>query len=281
MDEMLKTCTLSNGVVMPRIGIGTHKAFGERAVEALKYAIEQGWRLIDTAAAYCTEPVVAQAIRESGVPREELFITSKLRNACHGYKATLEAFELTLNQLGLEYLDLYLIHWPNPVQYRTIWRQATKDTWRAFEELYAAGRIRAIGVSNFMPHHIDMLMEDAKVMPMVDQLKLCPGVTQPEITAYCRAHGIAIEAYSPLGTGAALKSPQLNALSEKYGRSAGQLCLRWAVQMGFIPLPKSVTPARIRENLDVFDFSLAPEDMALISSLNCCEPAIDPDTIHF
>ena len=281
MDEMLKTCTLSNGVVMPRIGIGTHKAFGERAVEALKYAIEQGWRLIDTAAAYCTEPVVAQAIRESGVPREELFITSKLRNACHGYKATLEAFELTLNQLGLEYLDLYLIHWPNPVQYRTIWRQATKDTWRAFEELYAAGRIRAIGVSNFMPHHIDMLMEDAKVMPMVDQLKLCPGVTQPEITTYCRAHGIAIEAYSPLGTGAALKSPQLNALSEKYGRSAGQLCLRWAIQMGFIPLPKSVTPARIRENLDVFDFSLAPEDMALISGLNCCEPAIDPDTIHF
>ena len=281
MDEMLKTCTLSNGVVMPRIGIGTHKAFGERAVEALKYAIEQGWRLIDTAAAYCTEPVVAQAIRESGVPREELFITSKLRNACHGYKATLEAFELTLNQLGLEYLDLYLIHWPNPVQYRTIWRQATKDTWRAFEELYAAGRIRAIGVSNFMPHHIDMLMEDAKVMPMVDQLKLCPGVTQPEITAYCRAHGIAIEAYSTLGTGAALKSPQLNALSEKYGRSAGQLCLRWAIQMGFIPLPKSVTPARIRENLDVFDFSLAPEDMALISGLNCCEPAIDPDTIHF
>lgn len=281
MDEMLKTCTLSNGVVMPRIGIGTHKAFGERAVEGLKYAIGQGWRLIDTAAAYCTEPVVAQAIRESGVPREELFITSKLRNACHGYKATLEAFELTLNQLGLEYLDLYLIHWPNPVQYRTIWRQATKDTWRAFEELYAAGRIRAIGVSNFMPHHIDMLMEDAKVMPMVDQLKLCPGVTQPEITAYCRAHGIAIEAYSPLGTGAALKSPQLNALSEKYGRSAGQLCLRWAIQMGFIPLPKSVTPARIRENLDVFDFSLAPEDMALISGLNCCEPAIDPDTIHF
>ena len=281
MDEMLKTCTLSNGVVMPRIGIGTHKAFGERAVEALKYAIGQGWRLIDTAAAYCTEPVVAQAIRESGVPREELFITSKLRNACHGYKATLEAFELTLNQLGLEYLDLYLIHWPNPVQYRTIWRQATKDTWRAFEELYAAGRIRAIGVSNFMPHHIDMLMEDAKVMPMVDQLKLCPGVTQPEITAYCRVHGIAIEAYSPLGTGAALKSSQLNALSEKYGRSAGQLCLRWAVQMGFIPLPKSVTPARIRENLDVFDFSLAPEDMAFISGLNCCEPAIDPDTIHF
>ena len=274
--------TLSNGIEIPGIGIGTHQAQGEGAVAPLVQAIEEGYRLIDTAAAYLTEPVVGKAMERCGVAREELFITSKLRNACHGYQATMEAFELTLSQLGTDYLDLYLIHWPNPIQYRPIWREATKATWRAFEELYAQGRIRAIGVSNFMPHHIDMLMEDAKVMPMVNQLKLCPGVTQPEIVKYCKEKGIVIEAYSPFGTGQVFKSEQIQSLCAKYGRSAGQICLRWSIQMGFIPLPKSVTPARIRENLNVFDFELTPEDVDLISQMQvCCEPAIDPDTITF
>ena len=274
--------TLSNGVQMPCIGIGTHQAQGEGAVAPLAQAINEGYRLIDTAAAYLTEPVVAKAVQACDVPREELFITSKLRNAFHGYQATMEAFELTLANLETDYLDLYLIHWPNPIQYRTIWREATKGTWRAFEELYAQGRIRAIGVSNFMPHHIDMLMEDAKVLPMVNQLKLCPGVTQPEIVRYCKEKGIRIEAYSPFGTGQVFKSEQIQSLAAKYGRTAGQICLRWSIQMGFIPLPKSVTPARIRENLNVFDFELSPEDMALISGMDgCCEPAIDPDAIAF
>lgn len=277
-----KFYTLANGVKMPAIGIGTHQAQGEGAIAPLTMAINEGYRLIDTAAAYLTEPVVAKAVQRCDVSREELFITSKLRNACHGYRATMEAFELTLQNLEMDYLDLYLIHWPNPIQYRTIWKEATKGTWKAFEELYDAGKIRAIGVSNFMPHHIDMLMEDAKYMPMVNQLKLCPGVTQPEIVKYCKEKGIVIEAYSPFGTGSVFASPEIKALCAKYGKSAGQICLRWSIQMGFIPLPKSVTPARIKENLDVFGFELEEADMNLISNLQgCCEPAIDPDTIAF
>lgn len=277
-----KFYTLSNGVKMPCIGIGTHQAQGESAIAPLTTAINEGYRLIDTAAAYLTEPVVAKAVQRSDVPREELFITSKLRNACHGYQATMEAFELTLENLEMDYLDLYLIHWPNPIQYRTIWKEATKGTWKAFEELYRQGRIRAIGVSNFMPHHIDMLAEEFEILPMVNQLKLCPGVTQPEIVRYCKEKGIVIEAYSPFGTGSVFASPELKALCEKYGKSAGQICLRWSVQMGFIPLPKSVTPERIRENLNVFDFELEAADVELISNLKgCCEPAIEPDTIAF
>lgn len=273
---------LHNGVMMPCIGIGTHQAQGDGAVAPLTQAIQEGYRLIDTAAAYLTEPVVGKAIARCDVPREELMITSKLRNACHGYRATMEAFEQTLSNLGTDYLDLYLIHWPNPIQYRTIWKEATKATWRAFEELYQQGRVRAIGVSNFMPHHIEMLMEDASIMPMVNQLKLCPGVTQPEAVKYCREKGIAIEAYSPFGTGQVFRSEQIQSLCTKYQRTAGQICLRWSIQMGFIPLPKSVTPARIRENLNVFDFELSAEDVELISGMEgCCEPAIDPDTITF
>jgi len=277
-----KFYTLSNGVKIPCIGIGTYQAQGEEAVAPLTLAIHEGYRLIDTAAAYLTEPVVAKAIKKCDVPREDLFITSKLRNACHGYQATKEAFELTLEQLELDYLDLYLIHWPNPVQYRPIWQEATKGTWRAFEELYKEGRIRAIGVSNFMPRHIEMLMEGAKILPMVDQLKLCPGVTQPEIVQYCKENGIVIEAYSPFGTGSVFASSEIQALCSKYKKTAGQIFLRWSMQMGFIPLPKSVTPARIRENLEVFDFDLEEDDVLLISGLkDCCEPAVDPDTISF
>lgn len=281
MMKLHKTCTLRNGVEMPLIGIGTHQAQGEGAVDALTFGLQEGYRLIDTAAAYCTEPVVAKAVKKSGVPREEIFITSKLRNACHGYQATKEAFDLTLQQLETDYLDLYLIHWPNPIQYRPIWQEATIGTWKAFEELYKEGRIRAIGVSNFMPHHIELLRENCEILPMVDQLRLCPGVTQPEIVQYCKANQIAIEAYSPFGTGSVFKSPELQPLCEKYGKNVGQICLRWSIQMGFIPLPKSVTPARIRENLDVFDFELDAQDMKLISNLEICGAAPDPDQITF
>lgn len=274
--------TLSNGVEMPMLGIGTHQAQGAAAADALAYAFSEGYRLVDTAAAYLTEPVVGQAIKKSGVKREEIFITSKLRNACHGYRNTMEAFEQTLENLGTDYLDLYLIHWPNPIQYRTIWQEATKDTWKAFVELYSAGRIRAIGVSNFMPHHIEMITEDSGVMPMVNQLKLCPGVLQPEIVNYCKEKNIAIEAYSPFGTGSVLKAPELLDMAKKYGKTVGQIVLRWALQMGFIPLPKSVTAERIRQNLDVFDFVLQEEDINKISSLEgYAEPAPIPDEINF
>lgn len=186
MRSSQDTYTLANGVNVPCIGLGTYQSPDAVASAAVKDAMAAGYRLIDTAAAYGNERGVGQGIRISGVPREEIFVTSKLRNAAHGYQATLEAFDMTLSRLGLRYLDLYLIHWPNPIQYRTTWQEATIGTWKAFEELYKAGRIRAIGVSNFMPHHIELLKAHCEILPMVNQLRLCPGVTQPEVVAYCK-----------------------------------------------------------------------------------------------
>ncbi|MDD3334321.1 MAG: aldo/keto reductase [Eubacteriales bacterium] len=282
MQSLTDCFTLQNGVRIPCLGLGTWQTDGATTNAAIKAALHSGYRLIDTAAAYGNEASVGEAIRESGVERKEIFLTSKLRNACHGYQATLEAFEGTLNRLGLEYLDLYLIHWPNPLQYRTIWKEATAGTWKAFEELYKAGRIRAIGVSNFMPHHIDALMETATIEPMVNQLKLCPGVTQPETVRYCRQHDILVEAYSPFGTGTIFEAPQMKALAQKHGKSVGQICLRWSLQMGFLPLPKSGSPARISENTKVFDFELSQEEVDFIANLKgCCGDAPIPDEITF
>ncbi len=280
--NMPKTFELSNGVRIPSIGLGTWQTDGETTKTAIHTALDAGYRLIDTAAAYGNEKSVGEAIATSGLPRQDIFVTSKLRNACHGYKATLEAFELTLKRLGTDYLDLYLIHWPNPVQFRTTWKQATIDTWRAFVELYRDGRIRAIGVSNFMPHHIDLIAQASGVMPMVNQLKLCPGITQPEAVAYCRERGIVVEAYSPFGTGGIFHSEEMRAMAERYGKTIGQICLRWSLQMGYLPLPKSGHPDRIRENLDIFDFTLSSEDTSAISTLKgFCGEAPVPDEITF
>ena len=274
--------TLSNGVRIPCIGLGTWQTDGATTQKAIHTALEAGCRLIDTAAAYGNESSVGEAILTSGFKREDIFLTSKLRNACHGYDATLEAFELTLKRLKTDYLDLYLIHWPNPVQYHTTWQDATLGTWKAFIKLYGEGRIRAIGVSNFMPHHIDMLYEKTGVMPMADQLKLCPGITQSGAVDYCREHGILAEAYSPFGTGGIFRSPEMAALRDKYGRSIGQICLRWSLDMGYLPLPKSASPDRIRENLDIFDFTLDKEDLKMITELSgYCGEAPVPDEITF
>ena len=273
---------LSNGVRIPCIGFGTWQSRDGEGVAAVKSALEAGYRLIDTAAAYGNELSVGAAIRESCVPRDQIFITSKLRNSAHGYDATMEAFEWSTQKLGTDYLDLYLIHWPNPLQFRPIWKEATRGTWRAFEALYRAGRIRAIGVSNFMPHHIEMLMETAAIQPMVNQLKLCPGITQDAAVEYCRARGILVEAYSPFGTGSIFSAPEIREIAARDRKSIGQVCLRWSLQMGYLPLPKSGNPARIRENLDVFDFDLSEEDMAKIASLKgSCGEAPDPDATNF
>lgn len=273
---------LSNGVRIPCIGFGTWQSRDGEGVAAVKSALEAGYRLIDTAAAYGNELSVGAAIRESCVPRDQIFITSKLRNSAHGYDATMEAFEWSTQKLGTDYLDLYLIHWPNPLQFRPIWKEATRGTWRAFEALYRAGRIRAIGVSNFMPHHIEMLMETAAIQPMVNQLKLCPGITQDAAVEYCRARGILVEAYSPFGTGSIFSAPEIREIAARYRKSIGQVCLRWSLQMGYLPLPKSGNPARIRENLDVLDFDLSEEDMAKIASLKgSCGEAPDPDATNF
>ncbi len=277
-----KKIRLSNGVEIPAIGLGTWQTGGETTEEAVKSALKAGYRLIDTAAAYGNERSVGKAIRESGINRSEVFVTSKLRNACHTYTATMEAFELTLNRLGLDYLDLYLIHWPKPLGYRTIWKEATLGTWKAFNELYSAGKIKAIGVSNFMPHHIDLLLQNGLMMPMVNQLKLCPGTDQPAIVDYCRKRGIVIEAYSPFGTGSVFESDEMKALAEKYGISVAKLCLVWCIGQGFIPLPKSSNPTRIKENLQVFDVEISKEDIDRISAIkDVCGEAPNPDTVTY
>ena len=272
---------LSNKIVIPCIGLGTWQTDGQTTIKAVTKAIQAGYRLIDTAAAYGNETFVGQGIKESGIDREELFITSKLRNAAHGYRATLEAFQWTLDKLGLEYLDLYLMHWSNPIQFRGIWVEAMIDTWKAFEELYRAGKIRAIGVSNFLPRHLDILMEHASIKPMVDQLKLCPGVTQPDAVCYCRKEGIITEAYSPFGTGQIFRNEELLRIAEKYNKTVSQVVLRWCISQNFIPLPKSANEERITQNLDLFDFSLDEEDAAIISSLDCGQTAPDPDQTLF
>lgn len=282
MNKITDTFKLYNGVEIPCMGLGTWQSKDEVARISVLSALSHGYRLVDTAAAYGNECGVGAGIKDSGLKREEIFVTSKLRNADHGYKATLDAFDLTMEKLGLDYLDLYLIHWPNPVQFRTTWKKAMQDTWKAFEELYEAGKIRAIGVSNFMPHHIEALMETAKIKPMVNQLKLCPGITQKETVEYCKANDILVEAYSPFGTGVIFKSPEMKKLAEKYNKSIGHLCLRWCLQMGVVSLPKSANPMRIKDNTEIFDFELEKADMDIISALEgSCGVAPDPDNILF
>jgi diketogulonate reductase-like aldo/keto reductase len=272
---------LHNGVRIPCIGLGTWQTQdGQTAVDAVKAALALGYRHIDTAAAYGNERSVGEGIRRSGVARGDIFVTSKLHNAEHGYGKTKAAFERTMESLGLDYLDLYLIHWPNPVAFRGNWREANAGSWKAFEEFYGAGRIRAIGVSNFRPHHLDALLETASVEPMVNQIRICPGDTTDETVAYCREHDILPEAYSPFGTGKIFNVPEMREIALKYGKSVAQVCIRWSLQMGFLPLPKSTNEARIRENADVFDFELSERDVRTIAGLKgCCGYSSDPDKI--
>ena len=274
------TYTLANGVKMPCIGLGTYQSPDAVASAAVKDAMAAGYRLIDTAAAYGNERGVGQGIRISGVPREEIFVTSKLRNAAHGYQATLEAFDMTLSRLGLRYLDLYLIHWPNPIQYRTTWQEATIGTWKAFEELYKAGRIRAIGVSNFKVRHLTRLIEQADIVPMVNQIELHPGLNQDETVSYCKEQHILVEAWGPLAQGKIFGNAEMQAIADRYGKNIAQIALRWILQRGILPLPKSVTRERIVSNAELFDFSLSPEDMKLIDRIRCEGSGSDPDTFR-
>lgn len=283
LKSLTDTYTLSNGVEIPCIGFGTWQTpDGEVAVSSVLSALEAGYRHIDTAQGYGNEESVGIAVKKSGIKREEIFITSKLANNDHGYERTMAAFEGTMKRLDMDYLDLYLIHWPNPIAFRDNWQEANAGTWKAFEELYKAKRIRAIGISNFHPHHIEELMKTATIAPMVNQIRLCPGDTQDEVVDYCRAHNILLEAYSPFGVGKLFEVPEMKALAEKYGKTIAQIAIRWSLQRGYLPLPKSVTPARIRENVDVFDFELEESDVELIANLKgCVGYSADPDTINW
>lgn len=279
----MQNYTLANGVQIPAVGLGTWQTpDDETGYQAVLSALKLGYRHIDTAQGYRNEDIVGRAVRDSGISREEVFITSKLDNPNHGYDNTIRSFEETLQKLGTDYVDLFLIHWPNPLQYRSTWQQTNAETWKAFEELYYAGKIRAIGISNFRQHHIDELLKTAEITPMVNQIRLCPGDTQDELVKYCRERNILLEAYSPLGTGQIFKVLEMQALAEKYHKSIAQICIRWSLQNGFLPLPKSVTAERISENIDVFGFELSDEDVGLIAGLTgCVGLSKDPDTTNW
>lgn len=283
MKKLTDSFELNNGVKIPCVGFGTWQTpDGETAVNSVKVALEVGYRHIDTAAVYGNEVSVGKAIAESGLRREDIFVTSKLWNADRGYESAFEAFDKTLKRLGLDYLDLYLIHWPaNALQFPNDWDKINLDSWRAMTELYKAGKIRAIGVSNFMPHHLESLMK-TEVVPAINQIEFHPGFMQEKTVEYCREHGILVEALSSLGTGRMLNNETLLAIAAKYGVSVARLCIRWCLQNGTLPLPKSVTPSRIEENTHVFDFEISDEDMAVINSMTYCGGSgLDPDTVTF
>ncbi|WP_434402117.1 aldo/keto reductase [Planococcus sp. 11815] len=255
------TKTLHNGVEMPRFGLGVYKMTDkEAAVEAMVKAIQTGYKAIDTATVYDNEAEVGEAIRAGGVKREELFITSKVWNTDQGYDQTLRAFEASLKRLDMDYLDLYLTHWAIPDTF--------EETYRAIERLYDEKLIRAAGVSNHQQHHLEKILAKANTKPMVNQIELHPQLTQESLREFCAAQDIAVTSWSPLARGRLLEDPVLSEIGEKHGKSIAQTIIRWHLQNDLIVIPKSVTPSRIVENADVFDFELSEEELKQISALN-------------
>ncbi|WP_412989723.1 aldo/keto reductase [Pediococcus siamensis] len=281
LTKLTDTYELNNGTQIPIVGFGTWQTpDGEVAEKSVETAIEAGYRHIDTAFAYQNEKSVGKGIKDSGVARDQLWVTSKLTGNDHGYENTKKAIDTSLNNLGLDYLDLFLIHWPNPVAFRDSWEEANAGTWRAMEEAQKAGKLRAIGVSNFRPKHLDALLKTATVTPQVNQIFLNPSDLQPEVVKYNKEHHILSEAYSPLGTGKIFAVPELKTLSEKYHKTVAQVVLHWSLQHGFLPLPKSVHKDRIIENTKLFDFELESADVKTIDGLRgVAGLATDPDTI--
>ncbi|MED1793122.1 aldo/keto reductase [Brevibacillus nitrificans] len=273
------TTTLYNGVKMPWLGLGVFKVEeGAEVVDAVRTAIRNGYRSIDTAAIYGNEEGVGEGIRlgmkDVGIAREDLFITSKVWNSDLGYESTLAAYETSLKKLGLDYLDLYLIHWPVEGKY--------KEAWRALETIYKEGRVKAIGVSNFHVHHLEDLMKDAEMKPMIDQIEFHPRLTQKELQAFCRENGIQMEAWSPLMQGQLLDHPVLKEIAERHQKSVAQVIIRWDLQNGVVTIPKSIKEHRIVENADVFNFELSADDMAKIDALNeNFRVGPDPDNFDF
>lgn len=269
MKSLKDTVKLQNGYEIPCLGYGTYKVSGEEAVAVIKNAISAGYRHIDTATFYGNEVEVGQAIQECGVPREDLFITSKVWKTERGYEKTKASFLKTLEDMQLDYLDLYLIHWPASFCQYENWEEINLETWRAMTELYKEGKIKAIGVSNFLPHHLTALLK-TEVKPMVNQIEYHPGEMQEETVLFCKENDILIEAWSPLGRGRIFENELLLELGQKYGKSLTQICLRWELQNGIIPLPKTMSEERMKENADIFDFEISLEDMELINSMESC-----------
>jgi len=267
--------TLNNGLEMPQFGLGVWRIPNEEAAGNVQAAISAGYRLIDTATIYLNEEGVGEGVRKSGVPREELFITSKLWNSDQGYDSTLKAFDASLERLGLDYLDLYLIHWPQPMYDTYV------ESWQAMERLYKEGRVKAIGVSNFQPAHLERLAAECEVVPAVNQVELHPRLVQAEVRAYDEAHGIQTESWSPLRGAMGNGVPEvIENLAAKYHKTPAQVVLRWHIQLGLVVIPRSSRHERIRENVDIFDFELDDVDVAAISALNRNERlGAHPDTM--
>ncbi|MFI9834097.1 aldo/keto reductase [Streptomyces sp. NPDC051913] len=274
MSTPIPTVTLNNGIEIPQLGFGVFQVPDPETAAAVTSALEAGYRSIDTAAIYGNEKGVGQALAASGIARDELFVTTKLWNADQGYDATLKAFDASLAKLGLDFVDLYLIHWPTPA------RDLYRESWRAIEKLTGEGRVRAAGVSNFQPAHLRRLLDDSSLVPAVNQVELHPGLQQRELRDLHAELGIATEAWSPLAQGAVLSEPVLTSIAGRYGKSPAQVVLRWHLQLGNVVIPKSVTPARIRENADVFDFALTDEELTAIAGLDRgLRTGPDPDTL--
>jgi len=269
------TMTLNNGLQIPQLGFGVFQVPAEETQRVVSTALEAGYRSIDTAAAYQNEEGVGRAVASSGLPRDEVFVTTKLWNSDHGYVEALRAFDLSVRRLGLDIVDLYLVHWPVPAVDRYV------ETWRALERLAADGRVRAIGVSNFTPEHLRRLLAETDVVPAVNQVELHPYFPQAVLRALHAEHGIATEAWSPLGQGGELLSePTLTRIAKQHGVTPAQVVLRWHLQLGNIVIPKSVTPERIRENFDVFGFELSAADLAAIANVQSGK-RIGPDPAEF
>lgn len=275
VHDIRERVPLNNGVMMPWLGLGMYKLTDEHQLQqAIQTALEAGYRGIDTATLYANEAGVGQAMRDCGLPREDLFVTTKLWNADQGYETTLQGFEASRKRLQVDYVDLYLIHWPVKGKY--------KETWRALEKLYKDGFVRAIGVSNFLQHHLQDVLDDAEIRPSINQIEYHPYLTQESLRNFCAAQGIRLEAWSPLMRGRMLDEPVLRDMAAQHGKTTAQVVLRWDLQHGVVTIPKSVQPSRIRENANIFDFELSVAEMARIDALDRherCGP--DPDNFNF
>lgn len=261
----MRKLKLYNGIEIPEIGFGTWHIKDEKELEfSIKTAIENGYTHIDTASKYKNEELIGNTIEKYNISRENLFITSKLWNEDKGYDKTIKAFQGTLDRLKTDYLDLYLIHWPMTAEN---WEELNAETWKALEELYKKGKVKAIGVSNFMVQHMESLRKTATILPMVDQIEFHPGMMQKEILEYCRNNNIVVEAWSPLGSGRMLDNEELKRIADKYKKSVAQICVRWCVQNNVIPLPKSTHLERIKDNIDIYDFKISDEDMEYINNM--------------
>ncbi len=277
VHSLTDTYTLANGVKIPCLGFGTWQApSGDIARESVKAALAAGYRHIDTAAGYANEQDVGDAVKASGIPREEVFITTKHWIMERGYTKTIAAAEASLKALNVDYIDLYLMHWPCVEKSNPNWKEINASTWRGFEKLYKDGKIRAIGLSNCLPEHILALEETAEIKPMVNQIEFHPGYCQTELTRWCQAHGMLVEAWSPLGCGAVLKDATIGKIAAKYGKSPAQICIRFALQSGVLPMPKSTHTERIADNARVFDFELSDADMIAIMTM----PPLGYSTYH-